>query len=417
MKGTWTRATFAVATLGLVTTLAASPARAQTAGREPVAGTPLASGTTFVDLDHPVTSSGELRVWRVISSEGARVMLKVYRQEADRLLLVGASSLETVPAGGVATFPCRIPVARNDLIGCFCPDSSCADAFADGRILSADGDVGTSPTSAFVSGTGSPAVSAAGSTLADVPSTAATDLVVPVVGRTPGAAGTLWRTSLELFNTAESETTVALFLNLSDRDNTTPAASAQVTVLPRDTLVIDDLIAEAFALDQAVGSVDIVATAPVIAHARIANFGSDVGSFGQSVPALPAVWAVADEQVPGLNPNSGLVYLFETVEDAEFRSNLGIASVAATPLTVEVTARLGGEVVGTPMNLDLAPYSHTQVNRVLNDIAVPSGTPGLRLEVAAVGDATGRFFAYLSRVDNGTGDAVFLLGDREAVLP
>ena len=396
---------------------AAAPASAQTAGREPAAGSPLDSGTTFVDLDHPVTASGELRLWRVVSSEGARVMLKVFRPEGDRLLLVGSSPLETVPSGGVVTFSCRIPVARNDLIGCYCPDSSCADSFADGRVLRAAGDVGTGPAAAFTSSVGSPAISASGSSLADLPSAASADLVVPAVGRTPGAAGTVWRTRLELFNTADSDTAVALFLNLSDVDNTTPAASAQVTVPPRATLIVEDLIAEAFGLDEAVGSMDIVASAPVIAHVRIANVGSDVGTFGQAVPALPASWAVGDERLPGINPNAGLVYLFVAQQDEAFRTNLGIASTASTPLTVEVAARVADQTVGAPLVVTLPPFSHTQVNRVLTEMGVPPGTAGVRLEAAAAEGSSGRFFAYLSRVDAGSGDAVFLLGEHEPALP
>ena len=402
---------------GWLVMAAVTSALAQTAGRDPQAGSPLAGGVTYVDLDHPVTSSGELRMWRVVSSAGARVLLKVFRPEGERLLLVGTSALQTVPAGGVATFSCWIPVARNDLVGCYCPDSTCADAFADGLVLAADGDVGTSPSSLFSTGIGSPSIFAAGSHLADVPATASTDLVVPVVGRTPGLGGTVWRTRLELFNTAAVETTVALFLNLSDRDNTTPAASAQLAVPPRATLIVEDLIAETFGLDEAVGSVDVVASAPVIAHARIANVGSEIGTFGQAVPGLPASWAVGDEEVPGFNPNGDRLYLFEARQDTGFRTNLGIASVVATPLTVEVRAMLGEQTVGTPLTLTLEPFSHTQVNRVLGEMGVPPGMSGVRLEAAAAAGSGGRFFAYISRVDNGSGDAVFLLGEREPVMP
>ncbi len=392
-------------------------ADAQTAGREPLPGMPQPGGATFIDLDHPVTSSGELRVWRAASSEGARVMLKVYRPDGDRFLLVGTSPLETVAAGTVGTFDCRIPVARNDVIGCFCPDSSCVDAYPDGRILTAAGDSGTRDAIDFTDGTGSPSIFATGSRLADVPSTAGTDLVVPAVGRTAGAGGTIWTTRLELFNTADTAAEVALFLNLSDRDNTSPAASAQLDVAPRATLVIEDLVSEAFGMDQAVGSVDIIAAVPVIAHARIANLGSDAGTFGQAVPAIPASWAVGDDDLPGANPNADLVYLFEVQEDAVFRSNLGVASVAATPLSLSVIARVGSDPVGSPLELILDPFSHTQVNRVLAEMGVPEGTRGVRLEVRAEAGSGGRFFAYLSRVDNGSGDAVFLLGDRETTLP
>jgi hypothetical protein len=78
---------------------------------------------------------------------------------------------------------------------------------------------------------------------------------------------------------------------------------------------------------------------------------------------------------------------------------------------------LGEQTVGTPLTLTLEPFSHTQVNRVLAEMGVPQGMNGVRLEVAAAAGSGGRFFAYISRVDNGSGDAVFLLGERESVLP
>ena len=112
----------------------------QQAGRDPAPGLPQPGGVTLIDTEHPVTSSGTLDLWRATSAQGARVMLKVFRPEGNRLVLIGTSSLETVAAGEVATFSCKIPVARNDLIGCYCPDSSCVDAFTDGTTLAGDGD-------------------------------------------------------------------------------------------------------------------------------------------------------------------------------------------------------------------------------------------------------------------------------------
>jgi len=41
----------------------------------------------------------------------------------------------------------------------------------------------------------------------------------------------------------------------------------------------------------------------------------------------------------------------------------------------------------------------------------------VRLEAVAAAGSSGRFFSYISRVDNGSGDAIFLLGEREASLP
>lgn len=394
----------------------ASPAFAQQAGRDPSPGQPLQGGVTFIVLDHPVTSSGTLDLWRAASTQGARVMLKVYRPDGDRLVLVGTSPLETVAAGEVATFACSIPVVRNDLIGCFCPDSSCVDAFVDGDTLSAEGDLGTSSQNEFSSGVGSPAISAAGSLLADVPSGASTDLVVPVVARTSGLNGTVWSTSLEIHNTTDQVADVALFFNRSDIDNTTPAASAQAVIQPRGMLIFNDLLSEAFELEDDAGSVDILSSEAIFAHARIANFGGATGSFGQAAPAVPVEWALGEDDNPGTNPDADVATLFECREDADYRCNLGIASVANVPLIVTVRAWDGTDAVGTPLSLELDAFSHTQVNRVLRTMGI-SGTDGVHLEIAAAPGSAGRFFAYMSSIDNQSGDAVFLLGDRVPTLP
>ena len=394
----------------------ASPAAAQQAGRDPAPGLPQPGGVTMIDTEHPVTSSGTLDLWRATSTQGARVMLKVYRPEGNRLVLVGTSSLETVAAGEVATFASRIPVARNDLIGCYCPDSSCVDAFADGTTLAADGDPGTSLRSAFNLGTGTPAIFAAGSLLGDVPSTAATDLVVPVVARTPGLNGTIWSTSLEIHNPGDQSAEIALFFNRSGFDNTTPAASAQAVVEARSTAVFDDLLVEAFELADDAGSLDIASSVPVFAHARIANYGGAAGSYGQSAPAVPAAWALGNDDVPGADPDADVATLFECRENADSRCNLGIASTANTPIAVQVTAWSGPDAVGTPLTLELDPFSHTQVNRVLQTMGA-AAAGGIRLEIVGGPGSAGRFFAYMSSVDNQSGDAVFLLGDRVPTLP
>ena len=99
--------------------LAASTAPAQTAGREPQPGSPLESGVTFIDLDHPVTASGELRLWRVVSSEGARVMLKVFRPEGDRLLLEDLGSTNGTYVNGTLTEKVELSPGDEVIIGRF----------------------------------------------------------------------------------------------------------------------------------------------------------------------------------------------------------------------------------------------------------------------------------------------------------
>jgi len=388
---------------------------AQTAGTDPVPGTPSAGGQTVLDSDHRVTSSGTLRYWRAYSTHGGRAMLKVFRPEGDRLVLVGASPLVGLQPGKIGTFECSIPVSRNDLIGCYCPDTNCIDRSAEGLALVSEGDRGTSDLEQFQEQSGVPALFASTTRSFDVPSRAATDLVIPVVGRTPGAAGTRWATSLEIFNTGIEEARVALYFNQSGRDNTTPTAFGQAVISARGLLVVDDLLLETFDIENAVGSVDLISSQRIIAHATISNLGGG-GTFGQGVPAVPAEWGLGDDEAPGLEPNADIAYLFSIVENDEFRTNVGVSNLAGVTLEVDLEAFDGTSPVGAPIRLIIPPYSHIQVNRVLDVLGISETASPLRLNVSAAPGSTARFLAYSSRVDNVTGDAVFLLGEREPPL-
>jgi hypothetical protein len=384
---------------------------------EPGPGDPTVGGKTLIDDLNRMTATGELRFWRAHSSDGGRAMLKVYRPEGSRLVLVGASPLETLPPGQTSLFEIRIPVNRNDLIGVYCPDANCVDQMSGGQSLVAEGDRGTSQTADFASSSGTPAIHAGTTRAFNGPSRGDERLVLPVVGRGPGAAGTQWLSSLELFNTSATEIDVVLFFNRSGQDNTTPAAQASLSVPARGLVVIDDLLAEAFLLNDANGSVDIQASAPVIAHSRIANVGGADGTYGQLVPAIPERWAMGDDTAPGLDAKVDVVSLFEVRHDADFRTNIGAANVSGVPLQIEVRAFLDTSPIGQMTVLELPPFSHRQLNGILPTLGIPNGTFGVRLELAAAAGSAGRFVAYASVVDNSTGDAVFQLGERQPQLP
>jgi hypothetical protein len=185
---------------------------------EPGPGDPTVGGKTLIDDLNRMTATGELRFWRAHSSDGGRAMLKVYRPEGSRLVLVGASPLETLPPGKTSLFEIRIPVNRNDLIGVYCPDANCVDQMSGGQSLVAEGDRGTSQTADFASSSGTPADPRRHHPGLRRPLARRDErLVLPVVGRGPGLAGTQWLSSLELFNTSATEIDVVLFFNRSGR--------------------------------------------------------------------------------------------------------------------------------------------------------------------------------------------------------
>lgn len=402
--------------LVILLVLMPAPVFSQEAGVLPGPGTVMAAGSTILDGDHRVSRSGELRYFQAYSSHGGRMMLKVFRLEGERLVLVGTSPLVTLPPAETATFSCRIPVSRGDLIGCYCPDTNCVDRMETGVAMVADGDAGGSPSSAFREETGVPAVFAAGSQVFDSPSQASTNLVLPVVARTRGAEGTRWQSSLELLNTSESETQVALYFNVSGVDNTRPAASAQIRLPARSGRSIDDILLDLFQIEEATGSLDIVASAPLFARARIFNVDEVGGSFGQSVPAIPVSWALGEDVLSGLNPHASTSVVFGLIENEHFRTNLGIANVSGAPLEVLIRAYEGTNLPADPVTVGIPAYSHRQLNRILDVFGLSSEGHEIRLELTVLEGNAGRFLAYTSRVDNLTGDAVFSVAVHEAPL-
>jgi len=389
---------------------------AQEAGVKPVPGQVFAAGKTLLDDDHRVTHTGVLRYWRAYSTLGGRVMLKVFRLESDRLVLVGASPLVSLSPGEPGTFECRIPVSRGDLIGCFCPDTNCVDRLEGGGALLADGDAGTGPSSRFSSEVGGPSLYAGASQAFDARSPASANLVVPVVSRGPGAGQSNWITSLELFNTSDEEAVVALYFNLSDVDNTQPAASSRIRLPARGTMRIEDLLLDSFGISQACGSLDIVASAPILAHARILNTGSETGTFGQAIPAVPACWALGDDSASGLSPHTGTGSIFVVLENGDWRTNIGVANVSGSPLDVRIDAFEKTTPLGSTLWISLPAYSHTQVNRILSRMGLVSPQREIRLEISAADGSAGRFLAYASRVDNHSGDASYIPAESEPVL-
>lgn len=120
------------------------------------------------------------------------------------------------------------------------------------------------------------------------------------------------------------------------------------------------------------------------------------GTFGQALPGIPAAQLIHE------GDRRRVIFL---TENADFRSNLGLANATGDPLIVrwERFASDGHSIdAGTTA---LAPWSNVQLNRVLQDVApvtaafvdVWTDTPG------------GAFAAYGSVLDNLTSDPTTVL--------
>lgn len=227
------------------------------------------------------------------------------------------------------------------------------------------------------------------------PQTPSSKIVIPAVGRLPGANGTFWRSDVTLFNpNGFTAQTITLRYRAAGSDNRN-AASRQYTILGGHTLVLADVLA-AFGLTSGNGALEVTwnaGTAPVVTSRTYTSVETG-GTYGQSIDPVDAFRV--DAFVPGLR------------SDSQFRSNVGF--VNDSDVTTGVTATLLGQFGQTLATafVQLAPKSMTQAS--LGALFPGIDTSTLGYVTLQAHDDSGQLFAYGSIVDNASGDPVFFAG-------
>jgi len=228
---------------------------------------------------------------------------------------------------------------------------------------------------------------------------------IPVVASNAGAAGTRWVTELQLAGTGTFPSSVWLYFTPTESDGTSSFAVRRIDLATRNTVTYDDVLPDLFGLHDTKGWIEVFTTNPgLLITARVANVGG-TGSYGQTVPMVDerraATWhgrRFADTMTRHLG--LGAV-------DAANRTNVGLVNLDGTASGVRLTARWnGGSAQGT---VTVPAYGHIQINRLETVIPDVSGKESFFLEMGPTsGTSRRRIIGYLTRVDNTTGDAVFV---------
>jgi hypothetical protein len=185
----------------------------------------------------------------------------------------------------------------------------------------------------------------------------------------------------------------------------TPNSPRVYTLAPGETLEKIDVLAGEFGLsDPSAAGLRIHPSASarlaVSARTYVEKFG---GTFGSSVPALPAAAALgfASGRV------GTVIQLDQTSDPNGYRSNFGFTEVAGASATVLVTAKSGdtGATLGSKSYLLGANSSfQASVSDILGSTATASN---LYLQFAVI-SGSGRVIAYGATVDNMSGDTIFM---------
>ena len=225
----------------------------------------------------------------------------------------------------------------------------------------------------------------------------ASNVLIPIAGRTAGAYGSEWRTDLVITNLEPQAAPVILTFYASASDR-----SFLSTTLPGSgTLVLEDVLRTTFLRDSGMGMLRVSSarqSARFIARAYIYNRGDGQGEYGQGVTAVPLDALTGDHVLSGVTAMNGR------------RTNIGVANPWLVPATLILTLHgRDGEILGTLYRT--VPSSEVlQLNDAFAAFGVaPVAEASIRVQ-ANVG-----VYAYASIVRADSGDAVFVPGSGVSV--
>lgn len=244
--------------------------------------------------------------------------------------------------------------------------------------------------------------------------------ILPVVAKLAGAAGTDWMTSMSVSNvTDETVNVTAMFFRENTNNQPFAGPEHSFSLAAGRTTTVDDLLGSWFAgqgntkgflilLAEASGGGD---DALIAATARVFNNANPNATYGQAVSSnLTAfVFGRGTAVMPGAR------------WDGRARSNVGVVNLAFQPLDVVVTTYDAAGAMVSSVNRQVNTFSLAQWS--LSQLGVSNLSPPGRVEVmvdpASIdwdpcdpltwgpGMSPGLFMAYMSKVDQATGDAEF----------
>ncbi len=221
------------------------------------------------------------------------------------------------------------------------------------------------------------------------------DLIVPVTGTIPGAAGSAWQGELAIHNSSTDPATIGLALYGADG----LVASKDVTVAARSTISYSNLVSDVFGLASGTGAlaitVDPADRGRIAISSRVLNH-TPAGEFGQDVPAIPSTETLrAGATGVVLGPS----------DVAASRFNFGIFTAEASTIEWRLL-RADGRIDAT-VTREYAAGRHVQYNGGVADLF---GATAQNDDTIHARVLSGNAVVYGSIVANSSGDPTFVPG-------
>jgi len=229
-------------------------------------------------------------------------------------------------------------------------------------------------------------------------------LYLPAAANAEGVNNTRWRTDLQVKAQGDAVASFTIELLESGENNSDPL-SIERTIGAGESLRLGNVLETGFAFS-GTSALRLTATGGrILATSRTYN-DDPSGTYGQTVPA------VAEAEGFPFGREATLIQLSRSPNpSAGFRTNIGLVNLTGTQISIEIDLfGADGTAIGS-VTRNLRPFEHRQVNDVFHAAGADDVPDGYA--VVGTTSADGRFLAYASVVDNGSGDAVFILGQTE----
>jgi len=221
-------------------------------------------------------------------------------------------------------------------------------------------------------------------------------LLIPVVASAPGLGGTLWRSDLVLANVGLEDLEVVLDF-FDSKGSSTPIRFTAGPIGAGESIRIDDIVSSRFGEANAIGYLLAAPSGPGLVLTSRTYNDDPAGTYGQNVPAvlLSDLFSINRlARLPGIR------------RDAAFRTNLGLVNRGAGGVTLTVRLLDASGATLATKGYSLPAQGFAQITDVVRNMGVVAEERLLRADVS-IDDPSAAFDAYISIVDNVTGDAVF----------
>jgi hypothetical protein len=221
----------------------------------------------------------------------------------------------------------------------------------------------------------------------------ATTLVIPASGTGPGVNDSHWATELTLHNTSAS----AITATLTFHDIAGAAGTSTISVAPRATVSVADVVATRFGRDAATGAIDVTFDSAFARKLTVSSrtFNkSAAGEFGQDIPAVDLSSVPAGGDVVVLSGPSN-------ANDARF--NFGIYAVESSSIKWDLVRADGS--VGASKEVSYAAGTQVQYNFGISSLFNTSSADNDTVQATVT---SGRALPYGSVVNNVSGDPTYV---------